>query len=94
MLNRKNLTANLITTTIVVSGIAYFSASMTWAKDVVKSENIPSTVADLSSEQKSATSTHSDTRSAFNKNTVTPVLLNVPSPYPDAWVTTEPSASK
>ncbi len=39
ILNIKNITANLITTTIVVSGIAYFSLGITQAKDAVKTEN-------------------------------------------------------
>ena len=39
MFNIKNITANLIATTIVASGIANFSIGMTWAKDAAKSEN-------------------------------------------------------
>ncbi len=39
MLNMKSITANLIATTIVASGIANFSIGMTWAKDAAKSEN-------------------------------------------------------
>ena len=94
MLEIKNLTQNLITTTIIVSGIANFLASMTWAKDVVKSKNHGSTVAVRSSEQKSATSIHSNTPSASNKDTVTPVFLNIPSPYPDAWFATRSHAPR
>ena len=95
MLNIKNITANLITTTIVVSGIAYFSLGITQAKDAVKSENHDSRGSDSIYSQKDATSVHPDTR-ASSQNTVTPtpVFLSTPSPYPDAWVITEPSASK
>ena len=93
MLNIKNITANLITTTIVVSGIAYFSVGITQAKDAVKSENHDSRGSDSIYSQKDATSVHPDTRGS-SKNTLTPVFLSTPSPYPDAWVITEPSASK
>ncbi len=92
MLNIKNITANLITTTVVVSGIAYFSLGITQAKDAVKSENHDSRGRGSIYSQKDATSVHPDTR-ASSQNTVTPVFLSTPSPYPDAWVTTEPSAS-
>ncbi len=93
MLNIKNITANLITTTIVVSGIAYFSLGITQAKDAVKSENHDSSGLGSIYSQKDATSVHPYT-SASSKNTETPVFLSTPSPYPDAWVTTEQSGSK
>ncbi len=93
MLNIKNITANLITTTIVASGVAYFSLGITWAKDASNSENHSSTASVRISSQKDRTSVHPDTR-ASSKDTVTPVFLLTPSPYPDAWVTTEPSAEK
>lgn len=93
MLNIKNITANLITTTIVVSGIAYFSLGITQAKDAVKSENHDSRGSDSIYSQKDAISVRPDTRGS-SKNTATAVFLSTPSPYPDAWFTTEPNASK
>lgn len=93
MLNLRNITANLITTTIVASGIAYFSLGITWAKDPGNSENRSNTLSVGISSQKERTPVYPSTR-ASSKDTVTPVFISTPSPYPDAWVTTEPSAEK
>ena len=94
MLNIRNITANLITTTIVASGIAYFSLGITWAKDPGNnSENHSSTPSVGISSPSDRTSVPPRTR-ASSKDTLTPVFLNTPSPYPDAWVITEPSAEK
>ncbi len=93
MLNIRNITANLITTTIVASGIAYFSLGITWAQDAGNSENHSRTTSVGISSPSDRTSVHPRTR-ASSKDTLTPVFLNTPSPYPDAWVTTEPSAER
>ena len=66
MLNMKNITANLIATTIVASSIANFSIGMTWAKDAAKSENYGGRGSGRGRiySQKDATSVHPYTRAS------------------------------
>ena len=66
MLNMKNITANLIATTIVASSIANFSIGMTWAKDAAKSENYGGRGSGRGRiySQKDATSGHPHTRAS------------------------------